>query len=119
MLTLQNSMDIQIDIAITLMESHSIIQLKDGLWQSFSLNNVAKTTHFYFSPKQKKNDIQILFKTTDPALRISYRLFYTGGNMIDPTSWPFPDDSASSSQALQQMKHKPTSHISISKSNLH
>jgi len=54
------------------------------------LNNVAKTTHFYFVPRNRNDDINILYKTTDPSIRLKYRMFYGADNFIDPTSWPFP-----------------------------
>jgi hypothetical protein len=50
-------MDIEIDIAITLMSHHTILETKDGIWQSFSTNAISKTAHFYFFPRNKKNDV--------------------------------------------------------------
>jgi hypothetical protein len=46
-------MGIEVDIAITLMSQHTILELKDGIWQSFSTNSIAKTAHFYFHPRNK------------------------------------------------------------------
>lgn len=69
-------MDIEVDIAITLMSQHTILEIKDGIWQSFPLNSVAKSSHFYFHPRNHDHDISLMFKTTDPAIRLKYRLFY-------------------------------------------
>ena len=69
-------MDIEVDIAITLMSQHTILEIKDGIWQSFPLNTVAKSAHFYFHPRDKDHDIGLMFKTTDPSIRLKYRLFY-------------------------------------------
>lgn len=69
-------MNIEIDIAITLMSQHTILELKDGIWQSFPLNSIAKTSHFYFHPRHKDADIALMYKTTDPNLWLKYRLFY-------------------------------------------
>lgn len=90
--------------------------MKDGVWQSFSLNKVAKTTHFYFLPRNKDHDIALMFKTTDPNLRMKYRLFYSADNDVDPTSWPFPTDAISTNEMQIQKMHKPVNHFSISKS---
>lgn len=73
---LQNQMDIEIDIAITLMSQHTILEIKDGIWQSFPLNSVATSAHFYFHPRNMDRDIGLMFKTTDPGIRLKYRLFY-------------------------------------------
>lgn len=83
-------MDIEVDIAITLMSMHSILEVKDGIWQSFPLNAIAKTAHFYFHPRNKDQDIGIMFKTTDQAIRLKYRLFYASQSEIDMSQWPFP-----------------------------
>lgn len=82
-MSLTNKMDREIDIAITLMEHHTILELKDGIWQSFSLNNIAKSSHFYFFPRNINDDVGIMFKTTDPAIRLKYRLFYSSPEDID------------------------------------
>lgn len=67
------------------MTRHTILELKDGLWQSYSLNSIAKTAHFYFFPRNKNQDIGIMYKTTNPAIRLKYRLFYAKDDQIDPS----------------------------------
>ena len=87
---LQNKMEMEIDIALTLMSRHSVIELKDGVWQSFDLNSIAKTAHFYFYPRNMNDDISLLYKTDDQSMRLKYRMFYGDSEQIDPTHWPFP-----------------------------
>jgi len=83
-------MDMQIDITITLMTKHSVIELKDGLWQTFALNSVASTSHFYFSPQHYDRDASIIYKNTDVDLRIVYKIYNSVFSQINPASWPFP-----------------------------
>lgn len=44
-------MSVEVDITITLLVKESVIELKDGLWQTFSINTIAESSHFYFFPK--------------------------------------------------------------------
>jgi hypothetical protein len=50
---LENKMDMVVDISITLMSYHTILELKDGIWQNYGLNSIAKSIHFYFFPRNK------------------------------------------------------------------
>ena len=86
---------------------------RSGLWQSFDLHSVAKTAHFYFSPKKKESDVNIYFKTSDSDVRLIYRLYSGGSDAMNPAEWPFP-----TKESLNLDKHKsfrPVRHISISK----
>lgn len=44
----------------------------------------------------------INFKTSDPSIRIKYRLFDAGGDRIDPSSWPFPSETLTEDDLLEQ-----------------
>ena len=33
-----------------------------------------------------------MYKTTNPAIRLKYRLFYARDDQIDPSEWPFPSE---------------------------
>lgn len=77
-------MDMQIDITITLMTKHSVIELKDGLWQTFALNSVASSSHFYFFPQHKDKDVTIIYKNSDTDLRIIYRVYNSLLSHINP-----------------------------------
>lgn len=57
----------------------------------------------------------INFKTSDPSIRIKYRLFDAGGDRIDPSSWPFPSETLTDDDLLEQQQFKPINHFSISK----
>lgn len=50
---LLNPTDQEIDIAITLLTRGAIMQMHSGVWQSYNLNTIAKSAHFYFEPKRK------------------------------------------------------------------
>ena len=88
-------MDYEIDIALTLMTRHAVIQMQDGVWQSFGLNSVAKTAHFFFEPRNKEDDISLFYKSTDQNIRLKYRMFYGDDNHINPAEWPFPNEKIS------------------------
>ena len=109
---LYNNMDKEVDISITLMGRNEVIEMQTGLWQSFDLHSVAKTAHFYYSPKKNGADVNIYFRTSDSDVRVAYRVYSTGAENLNPTEWPFP-----TKKNLELEKHKnfrPVRHISIS-----
>ena len=57
-------MDYQIEINLVLMTKHSVIEMRDGLWQTFYHNAIAETSHFYFFPRYEENDINIIYKSS-------------------------------------------------------
>ena len=77
-------MDYQIEINLVLMTKHSVIELRDGLWQSFRHNSVSETTHFYFFPRYEENDINIIYKSSEANLRLGYKVFDTLSGKINP-----------------------------------
>ena len=68
-------MDIQIEVTITLLVKDSVIELKDGLWQTYALNTVAQTSHFYLLPTTKNSSISILYKSSLVDIGIIYSLW--------------------------------------------
>lgn len=48
---IRNDMQVEADVTITLLLSNSVIELKDGIWQTYDINEAAATAHFYFLPK--------------------------------------------------------------------
>jgi hypothetical protein len=70
----------------------SIVELKDGIWQSFSLTVTTSSTHFYFVPKHQNKSITILYNTTYQRLRLSYKLWKNKETKFDPSKWPFPEE---------------------------
>ena len=111
-------MEMEVDIAITLMGIDSIMELKDGIWQNFELNKVAKTSHFFFYPHNKENDVNLIYKTDDQTIRLSYRVFNADLEHIDPSEWPYPSRQISADQSAKINAFKPANHFSISHSEL-
>lgn len=67
------------------MTRQAIIELHTGIWQSFALNSVAKSAHFFFEPRVKEKDVNIFFKTSDPSVRLIYRLYAGTYDTINPS----------------------------------
>jgi hypothetical protein len=53
----------------------SVIELKDGLWQTYAINTIATTSHFYFLPTTKNSSISILYKSSLVDIGIIYSLW--------------------------------------------
>jgi len=68
----------------------SIIELKDGIWQSFDINTASITSHFYFIPNHPDHSATIFYKSTIVDLKIMYTLWKSDDKSIDPSEWPFP-----------------------------
>jgi len=58
-----NEMNVELDVTVTLLIKDSIIELKDGIWNSYHINSIAKTSHFYFLPKHQNKSVTILYKS--------------------------------------------------------
>lgn len=112
---LHNNMDIEIDIAITLMSRNSIIELKDGVWQGFDLSTIAKTAHFFFYPQSRSEDISLLYKTDQRKIRLKYRLFYGNQENISPVTWPFPSPVITDAENKKFLEFRPTNQMIIGK----
>jgi hypothetical protein len=69
----------------------SIIELKDGLWQSYSEYTIASSAYFYFYPKHYNKDVMIIYYNNLDSLRILYTLVKTDSKSINPEEWPFPE----------------------------
>ncbi len=63
----------------------SVIELKDGLWQTYAINTIAKTSHFYFMPHTKNSSINIMYKSSLVDIGISYTIWKSDKNDIDPS----------------------------------
>jgi hypothetical protein len=72
------------------MVRNSIIELKDGIWQSFSENTLINSAHFYFYPKHKDKNLVLLYHSSISNLRLFYNLWKTDEKSISPLFWPFP-----------------------------
>jgi hypothetical protein len=96
---------------MTLLTQESVIELKDSIWQSYSLSLTTAFTHFYFHPKHKNKTINIIYNSTFKDLSLMYKVFDASKNKYDPTNWSFLHvDKVSTT--------KPVHHVSISPENL-
>ena len=80
----------EIDMTITLIVKDSVIELKDGLWQSYSINEIAQTSHFFFMPKNEKKSVSIVYRSSFVDLGVVYNIWKSDEKGINPTNWPFP-----------------------------
>jgi hypothetical protein len=85
-----NSMEIEIDLTLTLLVQNSVLELKDGLWENFALNSIAKSSHFYFFPKASEHSVSIMYKSDVVDLQVVYNVWKSDQKGINPTEWPFP-----------------------------
>lgn len=76
---------------------------------------MAKSAHFFFYPHNPKEDINLLYKSADPNVRLRYRMFYGDEDNINPAEWPFPNEKTSEDESATHSKFKPVNHMSISK----
>ena len=89
-LKLTNKMNVEVDVTITLMEENAVVELKDGIWQTYDINEAASTAHFYFLPKHIKHSLSIFYHSFNIDLKITYKLWKSDDTSIDISKWPFP-----------------------------
>ena len=78
-------MGVEIDITLTLMIKDSVIELKDGVWNSFKETEITKTSHFYFMPKHLNKSVTILYKADMVDLKVMYTIWKTDDTSISPS----------------------------------
>lgn len=83
-------MSIQVDFTLTLLAKDAILELKDGIWQSFPANEVMTSSSFYFYPKHRQNNLLLFYHSTLSNLRVVYKLWKYDRESINPAKWPFP-----------------------------
>lgn len=99
-------MEMEVDVTITLMMRYSIIELKDGIWQSYLEGTIAKDANFYFYPKHNDKNVVLLYYTPMEDLRLTYTLWKSDSKTLNPTEWPFPKVAASDNQpSLRTVNH--------------
>lgn len=79
-----NSMDVEVDLTLTLIVKDSVIELKDGLWQSYAINEIAQTAHFYFVPRNLKKSISIVYRSNIVDLGIVFSIWKTDEKNVNP-----------------------------------
>jgi hypothetical protein len=89
-LRLENKMDVEADVTLTLMVSDAVVELKDGIWQTYDVNEAASSAHFYFLPKHEKHSITIFYHSYSVDLKLSYVLWQSDDTSITMSEWPFP-----------------------------
>lgn len=82
----------EIEQMITVLHEESVILLEDSIWSSFEINDLSKTNHFYYIPRQTNKTINILFNTEDKNIFIDYSIFNTKKS-INPQNWPWDHHS--------------------------
>lgn len=85
-----NKMEVEADLTLTLMVQDAVIELKDGIWQTYDVNEASSSAHFYFLPKHDKHSITIFYHSPSVELKLGYTLWKSDDTSIDITSWPFP-----------------------------
>lgn len=68
----------------------SVVELKDGIWETFAINTIAESTHFYFFPKLVNQSVSIMYKSDIFDIQLSYNLWKSDQKGINPAEWPFP-----------------------------
>ena len=101
-------------MVLTHLVQDSIIELKDGIWQSFPLSVTTSSTHFYFTPKHQNKSITILYNTTYLKLHLGYKLWKNKDERFDASKWPFPEEQ----KAVDNGVIAPLRHISITPESL-
>ena len=111
-------MEVEADITITLMVQDAVIELKDGIWQNYDVNEASSTAHFYFLPKHDKHSITIFYHSPSVELKLGYTLWKSDDTSIDITTWPFPQHFNSSDPSPKNMQNRPIRFIHIEHTQL-
>jgi hypothetical protein len=90
-LRVENMMDVEVDVTITLMVEEATVELKDGIWQSYAVNEAVVGSHFYFLPKHPNHSATIFYQPSSVDLRIFYTVWTTDDLSVDIQQWPFPE----------------------------
>lgn len=60
---------------MTLLTADSVMELKDGVWETFKVDELLVNTHFYFVPMHENHPIKIFFKSTNPNIYLTAALY--------------------------------------------
>ena len=111
-----NKMSIEVDFTITLYARNAVIELKDGIWQSFPADLVMATSSFYFYPRHNRSDLLLLFHSPLTRTRVTSTLFRYDNEHINPAEWPFP--FLKNPNEEQTLPYRTNHYISITKDEL-
>lgn len=87
-----------------------MIELKDGIWQSYAVNDVTSSSHFYFLPKHINHSATIFYKPSIVDLRIVYSIWKSDDLSINPSEWPFP---TTLEQPGKRFEFKPLQYVHV------
>lgn len=65
----------EVEVSMTLLTADSVMELKDGVWETFKVDDLLVNTHFYFVPLHANNPVKIFFKSTDPNIYLTASLY--------------------------------------------
>ena len=100
----------QVDVTITLVTQQAFIELKDGIWQSYSVNEAVVTSHFYFIPKHPHHSATIFYHPSSVDIKIQYNVWKSDDLSVSQWEWPFPGGVM---QHTNRLDFKPLQYIHI------
>lgn len=103
-------MDVEVDVTITLMVEEATVELKDGIWQSYAVNEAVVGSHFYFLPKHPNHSATIFYQPSSVDLKIFYTVWTADDLSVDVGEWPFPETFKEHEKRLE---FKPLQYIHI------
>lgn len=74
--------------SITLLAEEPVIALQDSVWSGWEMNELTRSSHFYFLPKHQNRTITVLFHTDDAHLFLTYKI-HNIKSSPSPQDWPF------------------------------
>lgn len=98
-LTITSKASVELEQSITVLHEESVILLEDSIWNSFEINDLSVTNHFYFLPRQPNKTITILFNSQDRNVFIDYVVHNTSSSP-NPQDWPWDHHSDRNRQDL-------------------
>ena len=109
-------MKIELDLTLTLLVKDSVIEVKDGIWQTFKTGTIAETSHFFYLPKSENASISIMYRSSLVTMGIAYTLWKYNEKGINPSEWPFPPFQ--DEVATQMSSYNSINHVQIDSSSL-
>ena len=83
-------MKVEVDFNLVLYTKNAIIELKDGIWESYPATQMMTSSSFYFYPRHNTSNTLILFHSPMVRTRVATRLFRYDIDNVNMAEWPFP-----------------------------
>ena len=77
-------MKVELDLTLTLLVKDSVIELKDGIWQTYQSGTIADTAHFFYLPKSEDTSVSIMYKSNLVTMGLAYTLWKSDEKGIAP-----------------------------------